>query len=96
MSTRSSSCGNWVRDAVIDELNARELGRLQAQIKFSSYSLAEMPHRRLWNDLMDDDIGQSGAWGKYTDHVARRNVVVHEGGSVEAADASDSTEGLTP
>lgn len=83
-----------VRQAIIDELDARELGRLRSQIKFWSYSLAEMRQRRLWNDLMDDDIGQSEAWDKYTSHVTRRNVVVHEGGPVEAADAADSIEAV--
>ena len=33
-------------------------------------------------------------WEKYTGPVTRRNVVVHEGGPVESADASDSIEAV--
>jgi hypothetical protein len=53
-----------------------------------------MRQRRLWNDVINHDIGQSEAWDKYTSHVTRRNVVVHEGGPFEAADASDSIEAV--
>jgi hypothetical protein len=83
-----------VRQAVIEELDARNLGRLRSQIKFWSYSLNEQRQRRLWNDLMDDDIGQSEAWDKCTSQVARRNLVVHEGRPIVHADASDSIEAV--
>jgi hypothetical protein len=83
-----------VRQAVIDELDARDLGRLRSQIKFWSYSLAEMRQRRLWNDLMDDEIGRSEAWERYMGHVTRRNLVVHEGEPVELAQASESFEAV--
>jgi len=55
-----------IRQAVLDELAARaqDLGRLRSQVKFSSYSLAEDRQRRLWNALMDDDIGQAEALGQ--------------------------------
>ena len=83
-----------VRQAAIDELDARNLGRLRSQIKFWSSSLTETRQRRLWNDLMDGDIGKAEAWDRYTSHVTRRNLVVHEGGRVEPADASDSIEAV--
>jgi hypothetical protein len=67
-----------VRQAVIDKLDARDLGRLRPQIKFWSYSLMEDRQRRLWNDLMDDNIGHGNPWGRYKSHVIRRNLVVHE------------------
>ena len=83
-----------VRQAVTDELNARGLDWLGSHIKFRSYSLAEDRQRRLWKDLLGDDIGRSGPWGKYKRHITRRNLVVHEGSPVDSSDAAESIDAV--
>lgn len=84
-----------VRQAVIDELDSRpDLGRLRSQIKFSSHSLTDDRQRRLWDALMDDNIGSCEPWSRYRSHVTRRNLVVHEGQFVAPAGASESIEAV--
>jgi hypothetical protein len=86
-----------VDQAMLDQWRALDIEGLGVLVRrhIKTCSLSDKHTRRLWDELMGDDIGNTKHWLKYMeDHIQRRNAIVHTGESVGGEDARQSVEGI--
>lgn len=71
----------------LEELGLPPL-RTHLMVQIRTHSLIDRRARKVWDDLMEDALGDADAWQEYSDHVARRNAVVHQGMPVSRCEAA--------
>jgi hypothetical protein len=79
----------------VRRLIAKQAADLQLPLEeliSNRWSLSDTRVGGLWNALAVDDIYQAAFWQDYKAHLARRQVVVHEGATMSVSDADASID----